>query len=261
VEELRAQRRPDDRGPGVTRDPIAEYLADLDRRLRGRPNRERLLAEAEDHLRESEAALRASGLGAHDAARAAVARLGSVRDVARAGGGRSAAGIVLAIGAAGAVGLMAAAAAKDPGYQDAPRPALPLHLFFGGLGVAVLTLCVAWTLWAASSARATRGAVVRGAMLTTGMTAAIALGELAIHLGKQRLYTMYCVRNGEPPHQLVCNPHGTRDFATAELHALVCVGAALVVLAVTAYAMHRHAGGERARLDADGAPATAQRQR
>jgi hypothetical protein len=234
-------------------DPVADYLADLDRRLRGRPNRDRLLAEAEDHLRESEAELRASGLAPDEAARTAVARLGPAGGVAAAGGGRAGVAAVVLTGAVTAAGLMAAAAAKDPGYHDAPRPALPLHLFFGGLGVAALTACVAWTVWAASGARFTRGTLVRGVMLTSGMAVAVALGELAIHEGKQRLYTMYCERDGEPPHKLFCNPQGARDFTSAELHALACVAAALVVLGVTAYAMHRHARRERARLGLPGA--------
>jgi hypothetical protein len=234
----------------MTREPIAEYLADLDRRLRGRPNHDRLLAEAEDHLRESHAALLAAGLDPEEAARTAVARLGPAGGVAAAGGSRTGVAAVVVTGAVIAAGFMVAAAAKDPGYQDAPRPALPLHLFFAGLGVAVLTACLAWTVWTASGARSTRGAVTRGLMLTSGMAVAVALGELAIHEGKQRLYTMYCVRDGEPPHKLFCNPQGARDFRTAELHALACVAAALLVLALTFLAMQRHARAERAQAAA-----------
>ncbi|HEY7257827.1 MAG TPA: hypothetical protein VH459_02100 [Gaiellales bacterium] len=170
-------------------------------------------------------------------------RFGSIRTAAR--GARAGVAAVIAVGAVVAVGLMVAAAANDPGYQDAPRPALPLHLFFGGLGVAALTACVAWTAWRATGVRSPRGTVVRGVMLTSGMAVAIALGELAIHEGKQRIYTMYCERDGEPPHKLFCNPQGSRDFATAELHALACVAAALAVLALTVLAMRRHARAER----------------
>lgn len=241
----------------MTGDPIRDYLSALDTKLRGRPNRDRLLAEAEDHLRESEAALRASGLDAGEAARAAVANLGPARDVAAAGGGRVAVAGVLGAGAVVSVGLMIAAAAKEPPYRDAPRPALPLHLFFAGLGVAVLTVCVAWIVRAWSNPRATRGAVVRGAMLTAGMAVAAALGELAVHEGKERIYKMHCVRDGEPPHKLFCNPQGARDYTTAELHALVCVGIAAAVLALTAYAMARHARRERERLGG-GAPSASE---
>lgn len=229
-------------------DPIAQYLAELDEMLRGRPNRRRLVEEAEDHLRESQAALRAGGMSDDDAAREAVARLGPPAGVAPAAGGRAAAAVVLAVGAVATVVLMAAAYAKNPPYQDAPRPALPLHLFFGGLGVAVIALCAAWTAWAWTNPRATRGTFLRGAMLTLGMTVAVALGELAIREGKERFFKMYCERDGEPPHKLFCNPQGARDYTTAELHALVCLGLAAAVLAVTLYAMSRHARRERERL-------------
>jgi hypothetical protein len=150
MEELCAERRPADRGDGVTRDPIAEYLADLDRRLRGRPNRDRLMAEAEDHLRESEAALRASGIDAEEAARTAIARLGPAGPVAAAGGGRTGVAAVLAAGAvvAGALnlagvgalanvpeafgaagaGLLLAAALATPAVADTVAGTLAAHL-------------------------------------------------------------------------------------------------------------------------------------
>jgi hypothetical protein len=235
----------------VSDEPIARYLAELDRRLRGRPNRRRLVEEAADHLRESQAALRATGMGEDEAAREAVRRLGPAGEVAAAGGGRTAAALVLVLGVVAAVALVVAAAAKNPPFRDAPQPALPLHLFFGGLGVGAIAICAAWTVWAWSDPRATRGVVVRGAMATVGMTAVVALGELAIREGKERLYTMYCVRDGEPPHKLFCNPQGTRDFKTAELHALVCLVLAAAVLGLTLYAMRRHARRERRVLGLD----------
>jgi hypothetical protein len=65
--------------------PVEEYLRQLRAGLRTRPEEtSRVLAEAEDHLRESEAAGRAAGLTEAEAAEAAISSFGSVHAVARA---------------------------------------------------------------------------------------------------------------------------------------------------------------------------------
>lgn len=64
---------------------IEEYLHQLRASLRTRPEEtSRILAEAEDHLRESVAAGRAAGLTETEAAEAAISSFGTVRAVARA---------------------------------------------------------------------------------------------------------------------------------------------------------------------------------
>jgi hypothetical protein len=71
---------------GVTGDLIAGYLAELRASLRRLP-RERtaeILAEAEDHLRESAAAGVAIGMTRREAQEAAISAFGSVRAVVRA---------------------------------------------------------------------------------------------------------------------------------------------------------------------------------
>jgi hypothetical protein len=66
-------------------EPIEEYLDQLYRRLRGTPREaRRILAEAEDHLREGMADGLAAGLSEREAAAAAVSSFGSVRAVVRA---------------------------------------------------------------------------------------------------------------------------------------------------------------------------------
>ncbi len=65
--------------------PVEEYLRLLRASLRTRPEEtSRILAEAEDHLRESAAAGRAAGLTETEAAEAAISSFGTVRAVARA---------------------------------------------------------------------------------------------------------------------------------------------------------------------------------
>lgn len=65
--------------------PVEEYLRQLRASLRTRPGEaSRILAEAEDHLRESVAAGRAAGLTEAEAAEAAISSFGTVRAVARA---------------------------------------------------------------------------------------------------------------------------------------------------------------------------------
>ena len=70
---------------GVSGDPIADYLARLRAGLRTAPPRTaEIVAEAEDHLRESAAARRAGGLGDHAAQQAAIRAFGPVDRVVRA---------------------------------------------------------------------------------------------------------------------------------------------------------------------------------
>ena len=65
--------------------PVEEYLRQLRAGLRTRPEEtSRILAEAEDHLRESVAAGRAAGLAETEAAEAAISSFGTVRAVVRA---------------------------------------------------------------------------------------------------------------------------------------------------------------------------------
>jgi HAAS len=69
-------------GVGVSEDLIAEYLGRLRTSLRTPPERTaQILAEAEDHLRESAAAGEALGLTERDAEEAAIAAFGPVRSV------------------------------------------------------------------------------------------------------------------------------------------------------------------------------------
>jgi hypothetical protein len=69
----------------VSEDLIAPFLAELRARLRTQPERTTdILAEAEDHLRESVAAGLAAGLSEQEAQQAAIFAFGSVRTVARA---------------------------------------------------------------------------------------------------------------------------------------------------------------------------------
>ncbi|HEX4256768.1 MAG TPA: permease prefix domain 1-containing protein [Streptosporangiaceae bacterium] len=66
-------------------DPIEDYLDQLYAKLHTTPRQgRRILAEAEDHLREATAAGIAAGLTEPEAQRAAIASFGSVRAVARA---------------------------------------------------------------------------------------------------------------------------------------------------------------------------------
>jgi hypothetical protein len=70
---------------GVTEDPIARYLAQLRASLRTPPERTgEILAEAEDHLRESAAMGEAMGLSERDAQGAAIDAFGAIRAVVRA---------------------------------------------------------------------------------------------------------------------------------------------------------------------------------
>ena len=89
-------------------DPITAYLDELRGRLRS-PERDRILAEAEDHLRTGTAAGLAAGLTEREAQEAAISAFGSVRAVVRAHHarrGRVLLDLVLAAWKLGSVGLL-----------------------------------------------------------------------------------------------------------------------------------------------------------
>jgi hypothetical protein len=170
----------------VSDDPIDAYLATLERGLRGRPNRDRVLAETEDHLRESVEHLERTGLSPDAAARQAVGRMGAAEPLGQAAGGRVAAAAVLALGWIGAIGLIAAAAAvKGPG-QDGPTPGLPLLLLVGAMAAGVVSLLAAAAVRSWSSAIASADAVLRRAMAAFAAAAAFALVGLGVHVGKHQ---------------------------------------------------------------------------
>ena len=211
-------------------DPIARYLADLDRSLRGRPNRERLVGEAEDHLRESEAELRAGGLTQQQAGREAVRRLGPSDSLARAGGGRIATAVVVVLGGAVMVALLASAAAVSGPGQDGPTPGFPMYLLFGGIGVGVITVSAVVTVRTWASAVATRGAVLRMASLTVALIVAVGLGMVAVHEGKHQ-------RGG--------------SLAEREHRVLAALAVAAGVIAIAVWLMELHARREQQRLDGE----------
>jgi hypothetical protein len=93
-------------------DLIEAYLGELRAKLRT-PDAELVLAEAEDHLRESAAAGRAIGMNEREAQEAAISAFGSVRAVVRAHTFRrdpATAGLVLAALKLGWTGMFAVAA-------------------------------------------------------------------------------------------------------------------------------------------------------
>jgi hypothetical protein len=99
--------------------PIDEYLAELRAGLRLRPSyADRLLAEAEDHLRLAAEAAQADGLGPADAERTAVARFGGVDQVAWAANGGMVGALTRLVawlarfGAVGALAVLAGAVAS-----------------------------------------------------------------------------------------------------------------------------------------------------
>ncbi len=207
-------------------DPIEAYLATLDRSLRGRPNRDRVLAETEDHLRESADHLERNGMAPNAAAREAVTRIGAAESLGRAAGGRVAAVLVLVLGWLAAIGLLAAAAAvRGPG-QDGPSPGFPLLLGVGAIAAAVVSLLAAAAVWTWSSAVASADAVLRRAMAVFAAVAAFALVGLAVHVGK---------------HQ----SGGT--IAVREQRALLCLAVAAVVLLATLGWIELNARAERDR--------------
>ena len=180
------QRRTHPGGGHVSDDPIEAYLATLDRSLRGRPNRDRVLAETEDHLRESADHLQRSGMAPNAAAREAVNRIGAAEPLGRAAGGRVAAGSVLVLGWLAAIGLFAAAAAVSGPGQDGPSPGLPLLLGVGAIAAAVVSPLTAAAVWSWSSAVATTDAVWRRAMAAFATVAAFSMVGLAVHVGKHQ---------------------------------------------------------------------------
>jgi hypothetical protein len=152
---------------------VEEYLRQLRASLRTRPEETaRILAEAEDHLRESVAAGRAAGLTETEAAEAAISSFGTVRAVARAHQtprGQAVAalrGLFMAIWWLAGVGLtsvfavgliwivLAAATgphAGPPGQDPDPDPEalIGLVVVCGLLGLLLL-----WSYWSYSRARA-----------------------------------------------------------------------------------------------------------
>ena len=97
---------------GDRQDLITAYLGELRARLRT-PDAELVLAEAEDHLRESVAAGLAIGMSEREAQEAAISSFGSVRAVVRAHNGSKgqvAAGLVMTAWKLGWIGMFSVAA-------------------------------------------------------------------------------------------------------------------------------------------------------
>jgi len=132
--------------------PVEEYLRQLRASLRTRPEEtSRILAEAEDHLREAVAAGLAAGLTETEAAEAAIASFGSVRAVVRAHQtprGQAAAaigGLFMAIwllagvmlASAFAVGLVMVVVIAAKGTNGGPPD--PAHPTLGGFAGVVAT--------------------------------------------------------------------------------------------------------------------------
>jgi hypothetical protein len=170
----------------VSDDPIDAYLATLERRVRGRPDRDRLLAETEDHLRESAGDLESGGMSPAAAAREAVRRMGAPEPLGTAAGGRVAAAAVLALGWLGAIGLIAAAAAVSGPGQDGPSPGFPLLLLVGAMAAGVVSFLAAAAVRSWSSAIASTDAALRRAMAAFAAAAAFALVGLGVHVGKHQ---------------------------------------------------------------------------
>jgi hypothetical protein len=210
----------------VSDDPIEAYLATLDRSLRGRPNRDRVLAETEDHLRESADHLQRSGMAPNAAAREAVTRIGEAEPLGRAAGGRVGAVVVLVLGWLAAIGLFAAAAAVTGPGQDGPSPGFPLLLGVGAIAAAVVSPLAAAAVWSWSSAVASTDAVLRRAMAVFATVAAFSMVGLAVHVGK---------------HQ----SGGT--IAVREQRALLCLAVAALVLLATVGWIELNARAERRR--------------
>ncbi len=140
---------------GVTGDPIEQYLALLRDRLRTAPERtEQILAEAEDHLRETAAAGTAIGMTERAAQEAAISAFGSVQAVIRAHRrpARAAAEAAMAVWKLAAVYLLTVPAAAfvvtSFFYQIAhvhraapgPAPRVSLVVVLTGVAVAGLSL-------------------------------------------------------------------------------------------------------------------------
>ena len=146
---------------------IDAYLAELERRL-PRTSRRRILAEAQEHLRDSAARHSAAGLVPHTAEAAAVADFGPVEIVARR---LAAAGAIRETRIATLVALGAVASFVFPLYvvpentlppapwQEKPRDIFLLQLVSVGLWVAAGALAFAaaalsWTRWSRLAAPA-----------------------------------------------------------------------------------------------------------
>jgi peptidoglycan/LPS O-acetylase OafA/YrhL len=206
----------------VSDDPIGAYLATLERRVRGRPDGDRVLAETEDHLRDSAEHLERQGLSPDAAAREAVRRMGAAEPLGKAAGGRVAAAAVLALGLIGAIGLVAAAV-SGPG-QDGPGAGFPLLLLVGAMAAGVVSFLAAAAVRSWSSAIASADAVLRRAMAAFAAAAAFALVGLGVHVGK---------------HQ----SGGTMEVR--EQRALFCLAVAAVVLLVALAWIELNAREER----------------
>lgn len=90
----------------MSEDFIAQYLAELRARLGTSPERAAdIVAEAEDHLRQSMAASLASGMSEQDAQAAAISAFGSARTVARANRRPASALVPLGLAACKAAGV------------------------------------------------------------------------------------------------------------------------------------------------------------
>jgi hypothetical protein len=210
----------------VTDDPIAAYLETLGRSLRGRPNRDRVLAETEDHLRSSAESLEEQGLAPDAAAREAVRRMGSAEDVGRAAGGRVAAIIVLVLGWTGTAFLFAAAGAVRGDGQDGAAAGAPILLGLGALAALIVTPLAALAVWSWSNALHSADAVWRRVTALVAALAAAALAELAVHVAK---------------HQ----SGGSRS--TREGRALACLALAALILCATVIYLELHARAEQRR--------------
>jgi hypothetical protein len=198
----------------VSDDPIDAYLATLDRSLRGRPNRGRVLAETEDHLRESAEHLEQSGMPAPAAAREAVSRMGDAGPLGRAAGGRVAAGAVLVLGWIAAIGLLAAAVSVHGPGQDGPTAGAPILLVVGAMAAGIVSLLAAAAVWSWSSAVASSDATWRRAMAAFAAASAFGLVGLGVHVGKHQSGGTHAVREQRA---LFC-------LAVAALVVLVAVG-------------------------------------
>lgn len=201
-------------------DPIADYLAELNRALRGRPGRERLVAEAEDHLRDSEEYLQERGHPPEEAAALAVQRMGPIQPFARAAGGWIATAIVVGIGATIGIALLASASATSGPGGDSRAPGFPMYLFIAGLGVLIVTVAAVCTVRSWASPVATTASTVRLGILTLALIAAVGMGELAVHEGKHQ--------NGG-------------SLATREQRALMCLAIGAGIVALTVWVLELHA--------------------
>ncbi len=213
----------------MSADPIGDYLTRLDHSLRRRPNRARLMEEAEDHLRESEASLIRRGRTPEQAALEAVDRMGPIESISRAGGGKVATAVVVITGSALAILLLASGVKTSGPGGDGPTPGFPLILFVGGIGIAIVTVAAVCAVRSWASGVATRGTTFRLTLLTLALAVAVGMAMLAVHEGK---------------HQ----QGGTASERDQRALMALAIGAGVV--AVTVWGMELHARRERDTLDA-----------